>query len=52
MFDGRFDQHFLEIFAEAQDQAQAKEDNTVLWAMLVAALVVSVALGSGAILLT
>lgn len=50
MIDGRFDQHFLEIYAAAQ--TDAKDRQPVPWISLIIALSVSVAMAVGAILLT
>lgn len=50
MIDGRFDQHFLEIFAQAQSFADA--ERRAPWTSVIAALVVSIVFGAGAVLLT
>ena len=50
MIDGRFDQHFLELFAHTQ--ATAKDGHEVPWISRIIALSASVATGVGAILLT
>jgi hypothetical protein len=46
MMDGRFDQHFLELFATSEDQA----DQDLQWVPIVFSVVVSLAFGFGALL--
>jgi hypothetical protein len=46
MMDGRFDQHFLEVFATSQDQS----DQDVHWLPIVFSLLLSVVFGFGALL--
>lgn len=47
MIDGRFDQHFLEIFAREQSHAEA--ERKVPWSSIVAGLVALALFGVGAI---
>lgn len=46
MMDGRFDQHFLEVFATSQDQS----DQDVQWLPIVFSLLVSIVFSFGALL--
>jgi hypothetical protein len=46
MMDGRFDQHFLELFATSEEHA----DQDLLWVAVVFSVVVSLAFGFGALL--
>jgi hypothetical protein len=50
MIDGRFDQHFLEIFA--QEHAYPDAERKVPWRSFAAALVALALFGTGAIFLT
>jgi hypothetical protein len=47
MMDGRFDQHFLEVFATSQDQS----DQSVQWLLIVFSLLVTTVFGFGALLM-
>jgi hypothetical protein len=47
MIDGRFDQHFLEIFARVQPNAEV--ERKFPWGTFVAALVALAVFGAGAI---